>query len=91
MWKPIFEQNAYVFNRETDSRKVVVISTQFNRHAMWYEDIRKDARYIWIDKTHKPESNPPLRGVHGASKLDWVTVWFLGWNLNQMVSPGAAV
>ena len=24
----------------------------------------------------KPEKNPPARGWHGSSKLDWVTLWF---------------
>jgi hypothetical protein len=44
MWKSIFEENAYVFNNETLSGKVVVISARCNKDAMWYEEhIRKDA------------------------------------------------
>jgi hypothetical protein len=32
--------------------------------------------------TYNPDVNPPVRGEHGLSKLDWVTVWFLGLNSN---------
>jgi len=27
---------------------------------------------------------------HGAAKVDWVTVWFLDWNWNAIVSPTEA-
>jgi hypothetical protein len=40
----MFEGNAYVFNNEFPSGKVVVISAWCNRDAMWYEEIsEKDA------------------------------------------------
>jgi hypothetical protein len=82
MRKSIFKGNTYVSNNDFPSGEVVVISTQCNRNAMRYEDISENTRcgiqYIWIDKTHKPVSIPPSREVHGASKLDCVTVWFLG-------------
>jgi hypothetical protein len=44
MWKSTFEGNAYVFNNEFSSGKVVVISTQCNRDAMRYEDISENTR-----------------------------------------------
>ena len=55
---------------------------------MRYEDMSENMRWdIWIlNRTYKPVSVPPGRGVHGSSKLDWVTVWFLSWNVNKMVS-----
>ncbi len=29
--------------------------------------------------------------MHGRAKVDWVTEWFLGLNVNWTVSPTAAV
>ena len=43
MWESIFEGNTYVGNNEFTGGKGVVISTQRNRDAMWYDDIRKHA------------------------------------------------
>jgi hypothetical protein len=41
----VFEVNAYVFNNNFSSGEVLVISTQCNRDAMWYEDISEKTRY----------------------------------------------
>jgi hypothetical protein len=43
-----------------------------------------------------PELNPGVpvgasSALHGLRKLDWVTVWFLGWNSNVTVSPMLAL
>ena len=63
MRKSISKGNAYIFDNDFPSGKVVIISTQRNRDAMWYEDISENTRweiqYIWIDKTYKPVSIPP--------------------------------
>src|SRR6266702_4003114 len=37
--------------------------------------------------THKPESKPPEMGAQGLANVDWVTLWFLGLNVNWTVSP----
>ena len=46
----------------------------------------------------KPELNPILwpvvllvKGKQGAANEDWVTVWFLTWKMNLIVSRGEAV
>jgi len=47
----------------------------------------------------KPESIPAPApevafggmSVQGLAKVDWVTLWFLGWKVKVMVSPMAAV
>ena len=46
----------------------------------------------------KPELNPILspvvllvKGKQGAANEDWVTVWFLTWKMNLMVSRGEAL
>ena len=44
-----------------------------------------------IERTHKPLSNPLVKGVHGATKLDWVTEWFLEVKLNKTMSPAKAI
>lgn len=31
----------------------------------------------------KPLVKPPIRGLHGPSKLDCTTEWFFGWKLNR--------
>lgn len=60
---------------------------------MWYEDILENTwgeKYWILDRTYKPVSTPYGRGVQGSLKVDWVTLWFLIWNLNSTWSPGAA-
>jgi hypothetical protein len=86
-----FEENTHVYNNYIQDGEIVVESLRCDRDAMWYEDILENHEKYWIlDGTYKPLSVPLMRGVQGASKLDWVTVWFLGWNLNETMSPGAA-
>ena len=41
-------------------------------------------------KTHKPESNPSSRCVHGVPNADCVAVWFFARNWNTTTSPTAA-
>jgi len=73
----IVQGNAYIINNEIHD---------WEQRRSWYnrvitmgcEDTSENmaCENIWRDGTHKPVSIPPTRGVHGASKLDWVTVWF---------------
>jgi len=82
-----------VVNSKIHDGEVAVLSSRCNRVAMWYEDILENTwceKYWILDRTYKPNSVPLGRGVQGALKLDWVTLWFLGWYLNIMVSPSAA-
>ena len=41
--------------------------------------------------THKSESKPSDLEVQGASKVDSVTVWFMGLNVKLTISPGDAL
>lgn len=54
--------------------------------------IQHESRGTWSNEnTYNPESKPPAFGWQGSEKVDWVTVWFLGWNSNKIVSPIPAV
>lgn len=53
---------------------------------------------VSADTGKKPELNPILspvvllvKGMQGAANEDWVTVWFLTWKMNLMVSRGEAL
>lgn len=37
-----------------------------------------------------PELKPFIMGLQGLAKVDWVAVWFFGWNSKVTVSPGRA-
>jgi hypothetical protein len=85
------KRGAYVVYNELSRGEVGTSSSVCNRVATGDPSMNRHAIGEWYKTTYKPVSKPPERGVHGWAKLDWVTEWFLGLNINSTASPTAAV
>jgi hypothetical protein len=85
------KETAYAVDSQFSRGEAAAASTKCNRDAMRGDAFRK--KNTWCERivTHKPVSNPPGKGVHGSAKLDWVTLWFLGWKVNSTMSPTSAL
>ena len=82
------KEHTYIVDGELPCGEFPVTGPRCNRVAVWCGDASETKnRRCENSGTHKPVSNPPFKGVHGAAKLDWVTEWFLGWKVNSTISP----
>ena len=85
------KEKAYAVDSKLSRGEAAATGTKCDRDATRGVAFRKKNTRCEKLVTHKPVSNPPGKGVHGWAKLDWVTLWFLGWKVNSTMSPTAAV